>query len=749
MPSDSSGTPPTLVLLGPAAWAVQAAAALGQAVPGAVTRTCTDPAQLSALLPTLGPAAILAHIGAGSAPAPLAGLVTAYPQVPLTLAAAADVSATTLLEVMGAGATGLARADDGTALAATVRRAFGLSAAPAATGAASADAGRSLCALADRVEQPLALVRDALVVHLNPSLRGLLGLTQGNAFVQRPLADFAAPESVRPLAALLARALLLDLDDKTRETLRFVPQAGPPFTAEVTATPLVIDGAQGLAVALSPSNRGDADGLVATRGNDRLRLLQRLGVLTDDASPVERSSALALAVVANYADRRSALGFDGAAELVQTLADCLQAAAPADSGCFIVAEDSCAVLVEDVSTAELDQLRRRLRAAPAESDQPALRQLRLRLGLTRVTPGVGAPADVLDRAVADAWPIAATDTLGTETTEGLDLLAPGDSTDLEHSAPLHPAGTPASEIPAAATRPAQPETAASGAAPPRLSLSAHEDAGETVVVDDLAERIQRALATEGFTLALQPIISLLGDSREHYSVLLRLRRPDGTLASAGEIIRSAAASGRMADIDRWMIRSALRLLSQRRRIGEHAAFFISLSADLVADEHLLIWICDALREFDIRGSWLTFQMREQDAQAQPGRWADLVAGLREIRCRICVNQHGLVDALDSSAVGRPDFVKLAPALAAGLSADKDKQQHLLELIRLARARDIRSIITGVEDSRALNLLWDAGIEYVQGDYLQPPTTSLDLPQDGDSTTAASGPDSERLSLRLK
>ncbi|WP_295884203.1 EAL domain-containing protein [uncultured Thiohalocapsa sp.] len=736
MPSDSSGTPPTLVLLGPAAWAAQAAAALGQAVPGAVTRTCTDPAQLPALLPMHGPAAILAHMGAGSAPAPLARLVTAYPQVPLTLAAAADVSATTLLEVMGAGATGLARADDGTALAAAVRRAFALPAAPAATGAASADAGRSLCALADRVEQPLALVRDARVVHLNPTLQGLLGLTQGNAFVQRPLADFAAPESVKPLAALLARALLLDLDDKTRETLRFVPQAGPAFTAEVTATPLAIDGGQGLAVALSPSNRGDTDGLVAPRGNDRLRLLQRLGVLTDDASPVERSSALALAVVADYADHRSALGFDGAAELVQTLADCLRAAAPADSGCFIVAEDSCALLVEDLSTAELDQLRRRLRAAPAESDQPALRQLRLRLGLTRVAPGVGAPADVLDRAVADAWPIAATDTVGTETTEGLDLLAPGDSTDLQHSAPLHPAGTPV------------PETPASGAEPPRLSLSAHEDAGETVVVDDLAERIQRALATEGFTLALQPIISLLGDSREHYSVLLRLRRPDGTLASAGEIIRSAAASGRMADIDRWMIRSALRLLSQRRRIGEHAAFFISLSADLVADEHLLIWICDALREFDIRGSWLTFQMREQDAQAQPERWADLVAGLREIRCRICVNQHGLVDALDSSAVGRPDFVKLAPALAAGLSADKDKQQHLLELIRLARARDIRSIITGVEDSRALNLLWDAGIEYVQGDYLQPPTTSLDLPQDGDSTTAASGPDSERLSLRL-
>jgi EAL domain-containing protein (putative c-di-GMP-specific phosphodiesterase class I) len=49
----------------------------------------------------------------------------------------------------------------------------------------------------------------------------------------------------------------------------------------------------------------------------------------------------------------------------------------------------------------------------------------------------------------------------------------------------------------------------------------------------------------------------------------------------------------------------------------------------------------------------------------------------------------------------------------------------------------------------LSLLWDAGVEYVQGDYIQAPTTNLDLPTQ--AALVDEGPvdvESVRLSLRL-
>lgn len=577
----------------------------------------------------------------------------------------------------------------------------------------------ALCAIADRVEAPLALLCDGNVLYLNAALRALLALPPEAASVPRPFADFAAPESAKSLRALLGRALLLDVDDSTRESMTFIPAEGPAFAAEVTATLLPLQGGQGLTVTLTPTGRGAAraDGLIddsAARTDERGLLLQRLAVLADDASPVERTAALALVVVDDYARLRREQGFAAAASLMHTLHDQLGAAAPADSRVFRVADDALAVLSEDINAAGLQPLRRRLLEAAAAAPAP----VRLSVGLGKVTPGAGAAADLLDRTLADAgpppsalagqslsqaasWTLAdAPDSSIADASEGLDLLEPDVS------------------VEAYARR-----------GPPQLRSTATSGAtGEVIVEDGLTARIQAALEGEGFVLAFQPIVSLMGDSREHYSVLVRLRRPDGTFTNAADIIRSAAGTGRLADIDRWVMRKAFTLLSQRRRRGEKAAFFVSLSADIVADEGLLIWICDALREFDLRGSWVTFQMQERETLRQSDAWGTLAAGLKDIQCRICVNQHGLVDAGDSGSVGRPDFVKFAPSLVDGLSHDKDKQVRLLELVRLAKARNVRTIITGVEDARALNLLWDAGVEYVQGDYIQAAEMTLDLPQ---------------------
>jgi EAL domain-containing protein (putative c-di-GMP-specific phosphodiesterase class I)/PAS domain-containing protein len=712
-----------LLIFGPAAWAARTAQLLQSALSGTLIRTCTDIEALARLLDEHRNAMVVARVAAGTPTAALAAIPRRAEAPRLVLAAAPDVTANALLGLMSAGVAGLVREDDGAALTAALRRA----ATTADATARGADSS-ALGTLADRIQQPLALVRDGAVVHANPRLCRLLGLADPAAVCGRPLADFAVPEAAGALTALLARALLLDLDEETGETLDFLPLNGPAFSAEVSAAPLDVDSDQGLAVTLMPVPAGIADAATRATTADCGRLLQRLAVLTDDASPVERSSALALAIVRGYGEHRRSLGFAGAASLLRSLADCLADAAPAQSSVFVIADDSVAVLVEGLSGAELDPLRRRLAAAPAAATDDGLRDLGLSIGIARVAPGAGAPQDLLDAALADAPPdrYTAPEPVGQDTTEGLDLLAPVYSLEPQQASTLSPALRPVSEATPPAAPSARTASPSPGAAPQHGSPGL-DAAREAALTDDLDGCVQRALNSQGFQLALQPIVSLMGDSREHYSVLLRLRRADGRLASAEQILASDAARGRMAEIDRWVIRSALRLLGQRRRIGERTAFFLSLSPEMVADAQLLIWLCDALREFEVRGSWLTFQMREQDALEQTERWADLAAGLREIRCRIGLSQCQHTDTADASARVEPDFIKSAPSLATGLASDRHKQHRLLELIRAARSRHARTIVTGVEDSRSLNLLWDAGIEYVQGNHLQAPASALDLP----------------------
>jgi EAL domain-containing protein (putative c-di-GMP-specific phosphodiesterase class I)/GGDEF domain-containing protein len=249
-----------------------------------------------------------------------------------------------------------------------------------------------------------------------------------------------------------------------------------------------------------------------------------------------------------------------------------------------------------------------------------------------------------------------------------------------------------------------------------------------ILDDSLSASIERALETDGFTIMYQPIISLMGDSQEHYSVLLRLRGEHDRLVTARELLGPAARAGSLPDVDRWVMQRAFQEQARRRRVGQKVSLFLSLSKEIVQDERLLISICDSLREFEIHGSWITFQFQQSEALALGDKWTLLADGLKKIQCRICVNQVGLMDDTEHGMeTMQADFIKFAPELAIGFAADQVIQKRLLQLINIAQERGVKTIVTGVEDTRSLALLWSTGIDYVQGNFLHRALPNLDAP----------------------
>lgn len=262
-----------------------------------------------------------------------------------------------------------------------------------------------------------------------------------------------------------------------------------------------------------------------------------------------------------------------------------------------------------------------------------------------------------------------------------------------------------------------------------LTIAPYSSSLDDGMLDDgVTANIERALETDGFTVMYQPIISLMGDSQEHYSVLLRLRGEHDRLLTARELLGPAASAGSLPDVDRWVMQRAFQEQARRRRLGQKVSLFLSLSKEIVQDERLLISICDSLREFEIHGSWITFQFQQSEALALGDKWTLLADGLKKIRCRICVNQVGLMDDTERGMeTMQADFMKFAPELAIGFATDQAIQKRLLQLINIAQARGVKTIVTGVEDARSLALLWSTGIDYVQGNFLHRALPSLDAP----------------------
>ena len=129
----------------------------------------------------------------------------------------------------------------------------------------------------------------------------------------------------------------------------------------------------------------------------------------------------------------------------------------------------------------------------------------------------------------------------------------------------------------------------------------------------------------------------------------------------------------------------------------------------------------------MRGSWLTFVIQEELVDNNLGSLSRLVESLKKIKCRVALNRFGATDHPQQLFQGLSlDFVLMLPEFAQGLADDKDKQQRLLTLANLAREFNVRSVVTGVEDARSLTILWTAGVDYVQGNFLQRPSPTLEL-----------------------
>jgi len=248
---------------------------------------------------------------------------------------------------------------------------------------------------------------------------------------------------------------------------------------------------------------------------------------------------------------------------------------------------------------------------------------------------------------------------------------------------------------------------------------------------DLPALLQEALVGDRLQLQFQPIVSLRGDAREHYETLVRLPSPTAGELLPADFFDAAARSGLLGALDHWVIRHAIWRLARERRTNRRIHLFIPLSVQGLADDRLLLAICDHLRDAQASGDWLTFQLRPADVRAHPGRTRRLVEGLRQVRCRLALDRYDGEPATRELLAALPfDFAKLAPALTRELAGDPARAERLRTTLALLARRSVKSVATGVEDAQSLAYLWAAGVDYAQGFFLHEPTEVIAYEEGG-------------------
>ncbi len=234
-------------------------------------------------------------------------------------------------------------------------------------------------------------------------------------------------------------------------------------------------------------------------------------------------------------------------------------------------------------------------------------------------------------------------------------------------------------------------------------------------------RIEAALAQHRFLLHRQPIVHTgHPDETIGWEFLLRLQDEQGQLLAPDRFQVAAERFNLMPRIEREVLRMACEAAA---RTPDHypGLLFINLSEQTLGDRDYIDQVKRLLREFDLEGTRLCFEVRENAALNRPGTAGEFIRQLGAFGCRFCIEDLGN-GLCNLQQLGRlnVDFVKLGGTLVQDLATNPIDARIARAIVDIAGSMGVRLIAQQVETDAQLRQLRSLGVDLAQGFALAPP-----------------------------
>lgn len=524
----------------------------------------------------------------------------------------------------------------------------------------------------------IAYVHDGMHIYANGPYLQLFGYADADEMEGMPMIDLIAGPDQSLFKDFLKN--YRSEEGSAELTCSGITAAAQTFLASMSFSPAQYDGEPCVQVVIRVTNgkaeleeklREISSQDLVTGLYNRQHFLERLDTAAERAVNAGQPASVAYIKIDRYLALQADLGLAGIDILLAELAKTLREQLKSNSQIARFSDDAFSVLSTDMTPEQLKpELLNLIKKIELQlfDINGRTAQTTLTIGVAGLNEKTSKAADVLKRAHACA-----------------DQLTQGNALKLHN---------PADDLAAAASR------------------------------GDIVAMVQQALENNSFKLLFQPIISLRGDQDELYEVLLRLVNPQGVEVPATEFLNAAVSAGLAEKIDRWVLLNSIKLLTEHRSKGNQTRFFIHLSSASLQDQSLLPWLSVALKASRLPADSIILQIRETDAVAYLKQAKQLSEGLHALHCQVALGQFGCtLNPYNTLKHMHIDFVKIDGSFIKELSSAED-QEALKKMLAELHAQAKHSIVPFVESASILSVLWQAGVNYIQGHYLQGPSQAM-------------------------
>jgi diguanylate cyclase (GGDEF)-like protein/PAS domain S-box-containing protein len=234
------------------------------------------------------------------------------------------------------------------------------------------------------------------------------------------------------------------------------------------------------------------------------------------------------------------------------------------------------------------------------------------------------------------------------------------------------------------------------------------------------DRILHALENDLMQLHFQGVYTAANRTLSHFEVLVRMRDKDDPtlLLMPGQFIPVAEKSGKILDIDRWVLRQSIQLLAEVEAIP---ALAVNISGRSFDEPLLPQFIAGELKRCGVAPRRLILELTETSAVSDLHDAQRFIEALHQAGCGVSLDDFGT--GFSSFAYLKHlqvDSVKIDGLFIRNLPKEYDNQLFVKAMVTVARGLHRTTIAECVEDEETIVMLRGFGVDCVQGYYLERP-----------------------------
>jgi diguanylate cyclase (GGDEF)-like protein len=244
----------------------------------------------------------------------------------------------------------------------------------------------------------------------------------------------------------------------------------------------------------------------------------------------------------------------------------------------------------------------------------------------------------------------------------------------------------------------------------------------------LARDLPDAIAEDGLSLALQPVVGLAEGRVLGLEALVRWRHRELGDVPPEEFVEVAEDEGLIVPLQRWVLGAATAVLAPLLARGHDLQLGVNISVRHLQAGCLAADVARALDASGVPARRLMLEITESVLVDAEDRVERELAALREAGCVISIDDFGKGHSTLARLSRLPvDVLKMDRDFVARIEDDPRTAAVVASVVELGRTLGLDVVAEGVETPGQLITLRGLGCRYLQGHLLGRPVPAADLP----------------------